>query len=157
MMKTFLMTTAIALLAVPALLASILLGSALDTPAGLAVARVAGVALLALGVACWFGSRDVRSQVAIGIVAAMLPLQPRRRHSARVVAILRGHDRHGLAAGVGIARRAGGLVHRLSAGGLVAWEHPGMTDMSGRQHSRSVGPKSNFCSLTLLCLHSRAT
>ena len=78
-MTALLMTTAIvevitgiALLAVPALLASILLGAALDTSAGLAVARLAGAALLALGLACWFGSRDTQSRAAIGIVAAML-------------------------------------------------------------------------------------
>jgi hypothetical protein len=79
MMKALLMTTAIieitagvALLAVPGLLAAALLGSPLDTPAGLAVARFAGAALLALGVACWLGSRDTRSRAAMGIVAAML-------------------------------------------------------------------------------------
>ncbi len=66
------MTTGVALLAVPALLAPILIGSGLDTPAGLAVARVAGAALLSLGVACWFGSRDGRSLAAFGIVVAML-------------------------------------------------------------------------------------
>jgi hypothetical protein len=78
-MKKLFMTTAIieiatgiALLTVPALLASILLGGDLDTSAGLAVARLAGAALLSLGVACWFGSRDVQSRAAIGIVAAML-------------------------------------------------------------------------------------
>lgn len=78
-MKTLLMitaaieiTTGIALLAVPALLASGLLGSPLDTPAGLAVARLAGVALLSLGVACGLGSRDTPSRAAAGIVAAML-------------------------------------------------------------------------------------
>jgi hypothetical protein len=65
-------TTGIALLAVPALLVSILLGATLDTSAGLAVARLAGAALLSLGVACWFGSRDTQSRAAIGIVAAML-------------------------------------------------------------------------------------
>jgi membrane protease YdiL (CAAX protease family) len=64
MMKKLLVTTAIieittgiALLAVPALLASILLGSTLDTHAGFAVARVAGAALLSLGLACWFGGQ----------------------------------------------------------------------------------------------------
>ena len=65
-------TTGIALLAVPALLASILLGGDLSTSAGLVVARLAGAALLSLGVACWFGSRDARSRAAVGIVAAML-------------------------------------------------------------------------------------
>jgi hypothetical protein len=64
--------TGLALLVVPALLASILLGSALDTAAGLAVARVAGVALISLGLICWFGSSDTHSRACLGIVAAML-------------------------------------------------------------------------------------
>ena len=64
--------TGIALLAVPALLVRILFGSALDEAAGLAVARVAGAALVSLGLACWFGSRDTHSRACLGIVAAML-------------------------------------------------------------------------------------
>lgn len=77
-MKAFLITTAfleigigLALLAVPALLTPLLLGGQLDTSVGLVVARVAGAALLSLGVACWNGSRDVQSGAARGIVAAM--------------------------------------------------------------------------------------
>ncbi len=65
-------TTAIALLAVPALLVSALLGAPLDTSAGLVVARLAGAAVLSLGVACWLGIRDARSRATVGIVAAML-------------------------------------------------------------------------------------
>ena len=64
--------TGVALLAVPALLVRILFGSALDEAAGLAVARVAGAALVSLGLACWFGSRDTHSRACLGIVAAML-------------------------------------------------------------------------------------
>ena len=64
--------TGIALLAAPASLASILLGAPLDTSAGLVVARLAGTALLALGIAGWFGSRDAQSRTAAGLVAAML-------------------------------------------------------------------------------------
>lgn len=78
-METLLLTTAaievvtgIALLAIPGLLAPILLGSALDTPAASGVARLAGAALLSFGIACWFGSRDTQSRAAVGIVAAML-------------------------------------------------------------------------------------
>jgi hypothetical protein len=79
MMKKLLMTIAIiemtvgiVLLAVPALVASILVGGALDTPTGLGLARLAGAALLSLGFACWWAWRDARSPAAIGIVAAML-------------------------------------------------------------------------------------
>jgi hypothetical protein len=64
--------TGIALLVVPSLLASILLGSNLDTAAGLAVARVAGAALVSLALACWFARRDAHSRACLGIIAAML-------------------------------------------------------------------------------------
>ncbi len=66
------LATGILLLATPALLSRILLGSTLDTAAGLAVARVSGVALVSLGLACWFGSRDTHGRACLGIVAAML-------------------------------------------------------------------------------------
>jgi len=62
----------IAMLAVPASLTAILLGAPLDEPAGLVVARFAGSAMVSLGVACWFGRRDVQSRAAVGIVAGML-------------------------------------------------------------------------------------
>ena len=60
-----------ALLLSPALVARLLLGAALDTPA-LIVARVAGGGLLALGVACWLARDDGPSRAARGLVAAML-------------------------------------------------------------------------------------
>jgi hypothetical protein len=50
--------TGVGLLAAPAMLAQLLLGGTLDTPAALTVARVAGAALLALGVACWLARDD---------------------------------------------------------------------------------------------------
>jgi hypothetical protein len=63
--------TGVALTASPALPVSLLIGAALDTP-GRLVARVAGAALLALGVACWLARGDGRSRAARGVVAGML-------------------------------------------------------------------------------------
>jgi hypothetical protein len=78
-MKALLMTTAvieivtgIALLTIPAMLAPTLLGAVLDTPAGLIVARIAGAALISLGVACWLARKDTQSRAARGVVTAML-------------------------------------------------------------------------------------
>jgi len=77
-MKTLLIVTAsleaatgLALSLSPALPVLFLLGAALDTPGGLTVARVAGAALLALGVACWLARDDRQSRAARGIIAAM--------------------------------------------------------------------------------------
>jgi hypothetical protein len=64
--------TGFALLAVPSMVASLLFATSLDSPAGLAVARVAGVPLLALGVACWLARHDGQSRAAKGLVGAMV-------------------------------------------------------------------------------------
>jgi hypothetical protein len=78
-MKTFLTVTAIveagagfALLAVPSLTASLLLGAPLDSPAALSHARVGGAAILALAIVCRLARRDARSLASRGLVAAML-------------------------------------------------------------------------------------
>lgn len=55
--------TGLALLAAPAVLAQLLLGGTLDAPAAVTVARVAGAALLALGIACWLARDDGRALV----------------------------------------------------------------------------------------------
>jgi hypothetical protein len=61
-----------ALLGVPSLVVALLLGSPLDAPAAVALGRVAGAALLALGVANWFAHYDHASRAARGVVAAMV-------------------------------------------------------------------------------------
>jgi hypothetical protein len=64
--------TGMGLLAVPAQIVLLLLGGSLDTPAGFVVARVAGAALVALGLACWNARVDPHSRAAAGVTAAML-------------------------------------------------------------------------------------
>ena len=59
--------TGLGLLAVPSVVAQVLLGASLDAPAAVTVARVAGAGLLALGLACWLARDDGR-----GLVVAML-------------------------------------------------------------------------------------
>jgi hypothetical protein len=64
--------TGLALLVLPSLVVSLLLGASLDAPSALVVARVAGAALLSLSVACWLARNDEWSRAAAGVVTAML-------------------------------------------------------------------------------------
>ena len=78
-MKTLLSVTALleaatgfALAASPSLLVSLLIGSPLDARSGSLVGRLAGVALLTLGLVCWLARNDQQSSVTAGPVVAML-------------------------------------------------------------------------------------
>jgi hypothetical protein len=62
--------TGLGLIGVPSTVVRLLLGSAL-VGAGIPLGRLAGVALLTLGIACWLGSFDTQSCAARGIVSAM--------------------------------------------------------------------------------------
>jgi hypothetical protein len=61
----------LALLVAPAVVVQLLLGADISG-AAIPLARVAGTALLALGVACWLARGDAQSRAARGLVAAML-------------------------------------------------------------------------------------
>ena len=78
-MNTLCVTTAaielgagLALLSLPSAAVDLLLGAALEAPAALAATRVAGVALLTLGVACWLARDDTQSSAAKGLITAMV-------------------------------------------------------------------------------------
>src|SRR5881396_4172453 len=64
--------TGLGLMAVPSVVARLLLGSPLDTSAAVMLGRIAGAALLALGVACWLARDDTQSRATRGLVVAML-------------------------------------------------------------------------------------
>jgi hypothetical protein len=74
--------TGVGILAQPSLVFSVILGSSLDSVAALVVARVAGVALLALGLACWLARDDEGARAVRGLVGAMA------LYNAGVLAIL---------------------------------------------------------------------
>lgn len=61
--------TGLAVLLAPSLLVESLLGAPPDMPVGVTVSRVAGGALLALGLACWSARSDATAN---GLVASML-------------------------------------------------------------------------------------
>jgi hypothetical protein len=63
--------TGVALLIVPSLVAELLLGDGLTAPPAIVVARVAGVALVSVGVGCWFGRNGERVAQSC-LVAGML-------------------------------------------------------------------------------------
>ena len=63
--------TGLGLVAVPALIVRLLLGGEISG-ASVPLGRIAGVALLALGVACWVASYDARNRAARGLVSAMV-------------------------------------------------------------------------------------
>lgn len=68
----FEVATGLALLVSPALTVAILIGAPFDTPADSVVGRVAGAALLALGVACWLARNDEHARAATGLIVSML-------------------------------------------------------------------------------------
>jgi len=61
----------VVLLAVPSPLASLLLGAPLSGT-GLVVARLAGGALLGLGIACWFARSTPTARAGLGVAGALL-------------------------------------------------------------------------------------
>lgn len=63
--------TGLALLVAPSLSVEFLLGEGLSSPQALVVARVAGVALISVGVACWLG-RNADRRAQSGLIAGML-------------------------------------------------------------------------------------
>jgi len=88
--------TGVALTIASPALVLILLGSLLDSPAGLVIGRVLGAALIALGVACWIARDDAHGRTTAGLVAAML------LYNIAVVGLL-GYARIGLRlSGVGL-------------------------------------------------------
>jgi hypothetical protein len=74
--------TGLVLVVAPSLLVELLLGAVPGGAAGVTVSRVAGAAILALGVACWLARQDTADRAARGLIAAML------LYSVAVVVIL---------------------------------------------------------------------
>jgi hypothetical protein len=80
----------------PSLAATLLFGLSLDTPAGSTVVRIAGAALLAIGVTCWLRRNDGQSQAARGLVGTLV------LYNAAVLAIL-------VYGGIGLGMSSNGL------------------------------------------------
>jgi hypothetical protein len=88
--------TGVALLVMPSVVVELLLGSSLETAALPTLGRVAGAALLALGVACWLARGDIQGGAARGLVIAMM------LYNVGVVAILGSVGLHGQSTGLAL-------------------------------------------------------
>jgi hypothetical protein len=64
--------TGLLLLVSPSVPFALLLGADQPSPEGAVVARIAGAALLAIGVACWLGRADERSRAQFGLLTGAL-------------------------------------------------------------------------------------
>jgi hypothetical protein len=78
-MKTLLTITAaveagtgVALAVAPSSVVRLLLGTPLDSPAGLVIGRFMGAAVFSLGTACWLARDDSHGRTAAGLIVAML-------------------------------------------------------------------------------------
>jgi hypothetical protein len=78
-MKTLFTVTAVleagaglALLGVPSITASLLLGVPLDSAAAVSLARVGGAAILALAIICWLTRLDADNSASRGLIIALL-------------------------------------------------------------------------------------
>lgn len=78
-MKKLLVTTAmleaatgLGMLAFPSVVATLILGLALDSGVARVIARVAGIAILALATACWLARQDGQSRATRGLASAMV-------------------------------------------------------------------------------------
>jgi len=64
--------TALALVVALTFTVSLLLGASLNEAAAIVVARVAGVVLVTVSIACWYARNDIQSRTASGLLIAML-------------------------------------------------------------------------------------
>jgi hypothetical protein len=108
--------TGLAIIFAPVALVSLLLGESLDSSGAVTVARVAGVAMISLGLACWLAREEGGTRTGRAVITAML------LYNVAVAALLI-HGR--LALGLdGIALWPAALAHVALAAWCVAALRP---------------------------------
>jgi hypothetical protein len=84
----------LALLAIPSVTASLLLGTPLESPVAVSLARIGGAAIVALAIVCWLARRDIYGPASEGAIVALL------FYNLAVAGVLAfagfGHDLHGI-------------------------------------------------------------
>jgi Na+-driven multidrug efflux pump len=65
------LTTGLLLIPFPSVMATLLFGTPIDTPVALTITRVAGVALISMGIACWLARDEKPGKAVKGLVTAM--------------------------------------------------------------------------------------
>ena len=63
--------TGIALLIAPSLVVELLLGEGLSAPQSLVLGRIAGAALISIGVACWLARKSERNEAQRGLITGL--------------------------------------------------------------------------------------
>jgi len=63
--------TGIALLVAPSVIVELLLGAGLSSPQSLVLGRIAGAALVSIGVACWMARKSEHSDARTGLVTGI--------------------------------------------------------------------------------------
>jgi len=64
--------TGVTMVAAPIIVVSLLLGASLDSPGAVTIARVAGIAMMSLGLACWLARDEGRTRAGRAVITAML-------------------------------------------------------------------------------------
>ena len=99
------LTAAAILLAVPSRLATLLLGAGLDSPAANVVARIAGAALLSIGLTCWLVRNSPEGDAHGGRIAGLLAYNAAVAVLLVLAAVV--EDLHGIALWPAVALHAG--------------------------------------------------
>jgi len=121
---------------------SLVFGTEIDTPTGSTVARIAGAALLAIGVACWLARHDGQSQAARGLVGGLVV------YNALMVAVL-------AYAGTALGLSSGGLWPAAAIhAAMTAWC---VASLKRRRHFSTRTPLSFSGLAFMLLLAGHAT
>jgi len=127
--------TGVALAAAPTSVVLLLLGSPLDSPAGLVIGRVLGAALFSLGAACWLARDDAQGRTAAGLIAAVL------LYNIAVVSLL-GYARIGLGmSGAGLPPAV--ILHSALAVWCVVCLRIARRNVTGRTDEREAMTERN--------------